>query len=149
MSEAKKDYLPIEETRCYKRFSKLANEIWFEAITWTEFAQRTVGRQIVTCADSVPANLCEGDGRASDVESIRFFHISRGSARELLHWIQTAEDRNLIAKDLGSKWRSEAILGGKEINGLISYRREQGLGKRVRESVAPYGDLCEASFCDD
>jgi four helix bundle protein len=99
----------------------------------------TVARQLVTSADSIPANLSEGDGRYSDGEAIHFFYIARASARELLNWISVALERNLISQDQSQRWVTEINGATQELNNLINYRKANKNVRAVREERADYG----------
>lgn len=154
--ENRKPYVQIEDTPVYMRFRSLAKDIWFEVITWDYFAKITVGKQLVTSADSVPANLAEGDGRYSDTEAIRFFYIARGSARELQNWISVAVERDLVSPEVSERWCKEIVGASQELNGLINYRIKTKVKGTVREDIRPYGsavvldDEMEADdFIDD
>ena len=46
----------------YKLLEKLADEIWNIIRDWDFFAKDTVGKQVFRSANSVGANLAEGEG---------------------------------------------------------------------------------------
>jgi four helix bundle protein len=48
--------------------------------------------QMRRSAISVPSNIAEGDERRSDKDSIRFFHIAKGSLAELSTQLEIARD---------------------------------------------------------
>jgi four helix bundle protein len=48
--------------------------------------------QMRRSAVSVPSNIAEGDERSSDKDSVRFFHIARGSLAELATQLEIARD---------------------------------------------------------
>ncbi|HEV2694515.1 MAG TPA: four helix bundle protein [Verrucomicrobiae bacterium] len=48
--------------------------------------------QIRRSAVSVPSNIAEGDERKSDKDSVRFFHIAKGSLAELSTQLEIARD---------------------------------------------------------
>ena len=48
--------------------------------------------QLRRSAVSVPSNIAEGDERKSDKDSIRFFHIAKGSLAELATQLEIARD---------------------------------------------------------
>ena len=63
----------------YKLAEKLADEIGNIVIKWDALAKDTVGKQIIRSADSIGANIAEGDGRGSYQDHRRFIKIARGS----------------------------------------------------------------------
>jgi four helix bundle protein len=97
---------------------------------------RLIGQQ-VSSADSVCANMDEGFGRLSRAELIRFFDISRGSAREtrgrygrLKHWLSSDVIKSRLADSIIARLT-------KSINTLRANRGSQG-PPRVRESSVVY-----------
>ena len=52
----------FENLRVYQLAEELADLCWKIVGMWNAFAQMTVGRQLVTAADSVGANIAEGPG---------------------------------------------------------------------------------------
>jgi four helix bundle protein len=59
----------------------------------------TVGKQIVRSADSIGANLAEGNGRYNLQDNQRFVKIARGSLNETRHWLKLAASRNLLTSE--------------------------------------------------
>ncbi len=55
----------FENLRVYQLAETLADEIWDVVKPWKNFAKDTVGKQIVRAADSIGANIAEGDGRGT------------------------------------------------------------------------------------
>jgi four helix bundle protein len=53
--------------------------------------------QMRRSAVSVPSNIAEGDERKSDKDSIRFFHIAKGSLAELATQLEIARDVGYFA----------------------------------------------------
>lgn len=101
---------------------------------WPSFPQSTVGKQLVRAADSVGANLHEGDGRHSNADASHFFVMARASLQESRYWLRVALDRNLVSPEVGQPLLDEADEIGRMIQGLIRFRRSQpGLAKEERE----------------
>ncbi|MEG3911125.1 four helix bundle protein [Microcoleus sp. w2-18bC1] len=80
----------------YKLDEKLADEIWNIVIKWDALAKDTVGKQIIRSADSIGANIAEGDGRGSYQDHRRFIKIARGYLYETKHWLRRAYTRQLL-----------------------------------------------------
>ena len=89
----------FQNLQVYKLSEKLADEIWNIVQNWDFFAKDTVGKQIVRSADSVGANIAEGEGRYSYQDNKRFIKIARGSLNETRHWLRRAYSRNLLTID--------------------------------------------------
>ena len=88
----------FENLRVYQLSEELADKIWDIVLGWDNFAKDTVGKQVVRSADSVGANLAEGEGRGSYQDNRRFIRISRGSLQETQHWLRRAFKRKLLTE---------------------------------------------------
>lgn len=86
----------FENLRVYQLSETLADEIWKIVIDWNNLAKDTVGKQLVRSADSIGANIAEGEGRGSFQDNRRFIKIARGSLQETQHWLRRAYKRNLL-----------------------------------------------------
>lgn len=129
-------YLPIEELEVYQRASALSDQVFRAASKWDAFSKDTIGKQLVRATDSISANLVEGDARGTGRDTIRFFHISRASAREARHFVQRAAVRDLLPKDQAKEIVQELTEVAKMINALIRHRRTAL--DSVKETQAPY-----------
>ena len=76
---------------------------------------------------SVPANIVEGAGCASDKEFARYLQIAFASAGELEYHLQFATDRKIIQQAVFSARQAEIIEVRKMLIGLM--RRAQGKPK--------------------
>ena len=138
MESNRSRHLPIEETDLFKAFCSVADEIWNITMEWAWFPQSTVGKQLVRAIDSVGANLVEGDGRYTDADTIRFFIIAGGSAREATYWLERARIRGLIELEVCLSLIGRVNAASKALNAMITYRRKHSYSA-VREELAPYG----------
>jgi four helix bundle protein len=129
-------HLPIEETDLFRKFEEIASLIWDLVSTWKPFAQDTIGKQLVRAADSVGANLVEGDGRYTIPDSLHFFVIARGSARETQLWIRRSVSRKLINPNLGTELLEKIDHALRSLNSLMTFRRNKG--NAVRETETDY-----------
>jgi four helix bundle protein len=142
MSDAK--HVPMEDTELFRLFVEVADWVWDVVTDWPEFARDTVGKQPVRAADSVGANLVEGDGRYTAADGLRFLIIARASARETRYWIERATKRKLLTSDDGRARVDQLKAATRQLNGLISYRRTHPPADRVREQAADYDASVQA-----
>ena len=89
----------FENLRVYRLAEEIADAIWDVTMAWNNFARDTVGKQLVRAADSIGANIAEGDGRGSYQEHRRFVRIARASLNETKHWLRRAFKRKLLTQD--------------------------------------------------
>ena len=132
------EHLPIERMETFRRFEDVSDRVWKAVRKWDAFARDTLGKQLVRAADSVGANLVEGDGRFGTGDSLQFFVIARASARETRYWIRRAVRRDLISTEIGCELASELIAATRMPNALITYRRDKGGSQKIREYRAAY-----------
>ena len=111
-------------------FEELADEVWNIAAGWNNFARDTVGKQMVRSADSVGANIAEGEGRGSFQDNRRFIKIARGSLQETQHWLRRAYKRNLLTKEQIEKLKP---LLDKLSPTLNAYLRSIGTGGETKD----------------
>ena len=118
--------MDINDLDVYKRAMRLAEEIWTEAENWPPFAKYSIGRQIIEAADSIAANISEGQaiddgrGRYHFGENRQFCYYARGSLQETRTWLQKARSRRLISKDRFDELSSELVEIRKMLNSYIN-----------------------------
>jgi four helix bundle protein len=88
----------FENLRVYRLSEKLADQVWDIVTAWNYFARDTVGLQLVRSADSVGANIAEGEGGGRYLDNRRFVRMSRGSLNETKHWLRRAFKRRLLTR---------------------------------------------------
>ena len=111
----------FEKLEIYQLAEKLADEIWFIVEKWRYFEKDTVGKQIVRSADSIGANIAEGNGRYSYKDNQRFIKIARGSLNETRHWLRRAYIRNLLTKEQIEKLKPIIEKLTLKLNGYLRY----------------------------
>ncbi|MBI5708130.1 MAG: four helix bundle protein [Armatimonadetes bacterium] len=136
-----KRHTPMEELDFFVRLEAILDEMWDQVVTWDWFAKRVVGVQMMSAADSIAANLVEGDGRFGEADAVRFFRIARASLQEAVRWIKRAHRRKLIEICTRDAWVDQLSQTSRVISKLISYRQEFTSGNRVREDRMRYGDI--------
>lgn len=87
----------FENLHVYRLAENLADRIWIVVAEWPVFAKDTVGKQLVRAADSIGANIAEGNGRGAFLDNRRFVRIARASLYETKHWLRRAHQRNLLS----------------------------------------------------
>ena len=117
-------FTSIEELDMFKKTEQLCDEIWGVAARWDKLAKDTVGRQLVRGADSIGANLAEGDGRYHFKEKLHFYYIARGSLKETCYWLHRAQNRHLLTPDQTAHLLDCTQSVHRWINSLISQRRQ-------------------------
>jgi four helix bundle protein len=53
----------FETLRVYRAAERLSDAVWRIVGKWSGLAKDTLGQQLVRAADSIGANIAEGDGR--------------------------------------------------------------------------------------
>ena len=86
----------FESLRVYQLAERISDRVWDLVREWEFFAKDTVGKQLVRAADSVEANIAEGDGRGSYADNCRCVRIARGSLNETKHFLRRAYRRKLL-----------------------------------------------------
>ncbi|MEM6613576.1 MAG: four helix bundle protein [Cyanobacteria bacterium P01_C01_bin.72] len=111
----------FEKLEVYQLAEKLADEIWNIVDKWQYFEKDTVGKQIVRSADSIGANIAEGNGRYSYKDNQRFVRIARGSLNETRHWLRRAYTRNLLTEEQIKNLKSTIEELTFKLNGYLRY----------------------------
>lgn len=78
--------------------------------------------QMRRSAVSVPSNIAEGDERKSDKDSVRFFHIAKGSLAELATQLEIAHDVGYFNSAQVEPLISQCADLGKMLGALIRAR---------------------------
>ncbi len=109
----------LEDFKVYNLSMEVGEVVWNIVMRCEYFEKSTVGKQLVSAVDSIPANLSEGLGRYHFKEAKNFACYSRGSLFETKTWITKAFNRKLVKEEefIQVIGRIEEI--GKMINGYI------------------------------
>ncbi len=118
-------FVSFTDSNAFKLTDSLSDRIWEIVTVWDWFAKRTIGTQITTAFDSIPANLAEGFGRYHKKDKQKFYYNARGSAYESLFWAEKASKRKLITNTQYEELRKELMAVPKEINWLIKVTEEK------------------------
>lgn len=137
-------YQPIEELAVFEMYEGVADWAWVQVSKWPHLAKQTIGEQLVRSIDSVNANLVEGDGRYSTADSLRFFIIARGSAREARLWLRRAAKRGLVDAGEAAIQIEKLTSATRLLNQLITYHRGHK-APTVKESRALYSSSTKSN----
>lgn len=111
--------MDLSNLRVYRRAMDVGDVLWEEVSRWDGFAKYTLGEQLVESADSIAANLSEGNGRFHYAENRQFCYYARGSLEETKTWIDKAVSRGLIAPEQHQSIRAELDVIGRMLNAYI------------------------------
>lgn len=120
-----KKYLTIDKIDAYITAYKLSNYIWKVVMKWEKLAKWTIGKQLISSADSISANIAEGFGRYHKKEKIHFYRYSFGSMEETKDWIRKAIARDLLIEADKNYIIQELQKLPKSINQLIQYTNDK------------------------
>ncbi|HEY3412088.1 MAG TPA: four helix bundle protein [Armatimonadota bacterium] len=126
----------VDDMEMFRSLERLIDRIWTNVLRWGPLPRDTVGKQLVRAADSIGANLCEGDARFHHKDNLNYCYISRASLRETSYWLRRAEARNLMSNEDSLQMREELDSTRRWINSLITERRKWLT--EVREEQANY-----------
>ena len=88
----------FENLQVYQLAEEIADRVWDVVMGWNSFEKTTIGNQLVRAADSIGANIAEGNGRRDTKDNRRFVRIAWGSLNETQHFLRRAYKRKLLAK---------------------------------------------------
>jgi four helix bundle protein len=109
----------FENLRVYQLAETLADEIWSIVVKRDIFARDTVGKQLVSSADSIGANIAEGTGKGSFQDNRRFVKVARGSLYETRHWLRRAYNRKLLTDEQINKLKTIINELGPKLNAYL------------------------------
>ncbi len=95
--------------------------VWKTTATFDQFSKRSIELQWVRAADSIAANISEGDGRYSYKENKLFCYYARGTLYETRTWLIKARKRNLINETDCQKLKIDIETCGKMLNSYTKF----------------------------
>jgi len=106
----------------WQRAKALAVDVY--QLTKTESIRRDFSLidQLRRSAVSVPSNIAEGDERKSDKDSVRSFHIAKGSLAELSTQLEIARDVSYFTSSEVEPLINQCAELGKMLGALIRAR---------------------------
>ena len=124
----------FENLRVYRLAEEIADHVWHLVLKWDSFARNTVGMQLVRAADSVGANIAEGEGRGSYADNRRFVRTARGSLNETKHFLRRAYRRRLLQRNDVNALKPLIDELGPKLNNYL-----KSIGRPRTESTAERG----------
>lgn len=109
----------LEDLRAWQRAMTLAQDIYQ---TTSDFPKREIyglTSQLRRAAVSVPSNIAEGKGRASDRELSQFLNHARGSIYEVQTQLMLAQRVGYLDKEPSTQLLAQAAEVGRLLNGLM------------------------------
>ena len=134
MSEG--SWTSVDEMEMFRSLERIIDSIWSIVLHWGPLPRDTVGKQLVRAADSIGANLCEGDARFHHKDKLNYCYIARASLKETCFWLRRAAARDLLNTEDALQMQEELDSVRRWINSLITERRKWLT--EVREEQAPY-----------
>lgn len=132
----------MKDLRVLKAAESIADGVWKEVTTWSEFARDTVGKQMTRAVDSIGANVAESYGRFHYGEKIQFLYYARGSLFETKYWLRRAHRRQLMSRDKALGYAGQLEDVARQLNAFVNSLKEQRAGRasksEVHETPAPY-----------
>ena len=86
----------FKKLRVWEKSHRLALLIYHATRSFPQEERYGLTSQLRRAASSIPANIAEGCGRASNAELGRFFQVAMGSASELEYHLLLVRDLNLL-----------------------------------------------------
>ena len=97
--------MELGDLKIYQLAMRVGELVWQKTNSAEYIVKQTMSIQIIRSADSIAANISEGEGMFHYGDKKRFLYYARGSAFETKTWIEKLSCRNLIGSN-----ESEEIL---------------------------------------
>ena len=110
----------FQNLRVYCLAETLADGVRSIVYRWDFFAKDTVGKPLVSAADSVGANIAEGSTRGTYQDNRRFVRIVRGPLTEVQHRLRRAYNRNLLSDEDVQRVKSKVDEFGPRLNACLN-----------------------------
>ena len=112
----------FEDMDVWKRSTRLSIAIYKELAKLRDVGFKD---QITRSGLSIPSNIAEGFGRASDKDKRNFINYAKGSCAELRTQIYIGSEIGYIEKNLGKTWIVESEEISLMLTGLMKYLERQ------------------------
>jgi four helix bundle protein len=108
----------FEDMDVWKRSSRLSVSIYAELAGLRDFGFKD---QIARSGLSIPSNIAEGFGRATDKDKRNFLNYAKGSCSELRSQTYIGVEVGYIPAKTGKKWIKETESISSMLTGLMKY----------------------------
>jgi four helix bundle protein len=102
----------------WKKSSRLSVDIYKHLVELRDFGFKD---QITRSGLSIPSNIAEGFGRATDKDKRNFLNYAKGSCAELRTQIYIGMEIGYIAREAGNSWIKETKAISSMLTGLMKY----------------------------
>lgn len=109
------------ELRVWLEARKLSKDVYSATNEYPKEEQYGLVNQMRISVISVASNIAEGCGRNHSKDSIRYFHISRGSLYELETQLYISYDLNYINETILNKLLNTTETTRRLLSGFIKY----------------------------
>lgn len=117
--------LNLYKFELYQVARELSRSAWKIYLKLPKKIQYNTGDQFLSAADSVQANIAEGQGRYHYKDKMKFEFNARGSLYESLSWSEILLERELISQTDQQKFSDLCIQVSYMLNGHIRYLYEK------------------------
>jgi four helix bundle protein len=109
----------FEDLQAWRLAMDLVMEVYQQSQGWPKDERYGLISQIRRAAVSIPSNIAEGKGRASEREFIKFLDCARGSLYEVQTQLKIASRLAYLPANAASALGLQAAEVGRVLNGLI------------------------------
>ena len=107
----------------WQKAMDLVVDIYRATEQWPDHEQYALTSQVHPAAISIPANIAEGQGRASAKEFLHYLSIAHGSLREVETYVLLGERLDYLDSAESSTLMAHAAEVGRLLNGLRKHLR--------------------------
>jgi len=109
----------------YKIALEIGNNAWQIVDRFPYFAKDTLGKQLVKAADSIAANISEGEGSFYSGDKIGYLYYAMASLFETITWISNASKRKLMEEESHKHLEDLLYRCLKMINSNLKYQKSR------------------------
>jgi four helix bundle protein len=109
----------FEDLHAWRLAMDLVVEVYQQSLAWPKDERFGLTSQIRRAATSIPSNIAEGKGRASDRDFIKFLNYARGSLYEVQTQVKVARRLDYLTESAARALEKQTAEVGKVLNGLI------------------------------